>query len=62
MLTWVKNVKNQVFEALKDDEVEQNKQGEVVLHGHAVWTWTTSIPGAPLREGGLGYMVSHRRI
>jgi len=52
MLTWVKNVKKQVLEALEGDDVEQNKQGEVALHGKAVWAWTTAIPGAPLREGG----------
>lgn len=52
MLTWVKDVKNQVQEALEGDDVEHNSQGEVALHGHAVWAWTTSIPGAPLKEGG----------
>ncbi len=52
MLTWVKNVKHRVLEALEGVDVERNKQGEVALHGHAVWAWTTSIPGVPLKEGG----------
>lgn len=48
----VQSVKGRVFEALGGEDVERNERGEVALHGCTVWAWTTSIPGAPLREGG----------
>ena len=47
-----KNVKKQIFEAMNGDDVEQNEKGEVALHGHTVWYWTTAVPGAPLKNGG----------
>lgn len=33
-------------------EVEKNEKGEVALHGHTVFCWTSAVPGAPMKEGG----------
>ena len=51
-LTLEKTTKDGVFEALEGEDVEQNEQGEVALHGRTVWVWTTAVPGAPLKDGG----------
>lgn len=45
-------VKTEVFEAMSDPDVEKNEKGEVALHGRTVLYWTSSVPGAPLKEGG----------
>lgn len=45
-------MRKQIFEAMDGEDVEENEKGEVALHGHTVWYWTTAIPGAPLKNGG----------
>lgn len=45
-------MRKQIFEAMDGEDVEENEKGEVALHGHTVWYWTTAIPGVPLRNGG----------
>lgn len=39
-------------EALDAEGVQTDEQGRVAVHGHTVFAWTTTIPGAPLRSGG----------
>ena len=45
-------MKKQIFEAMDGDDVEENENGEVALHGHTVWYWTTAIPGTQLNNWG----------
>ena len=52
VLTVYKKVKQEILVAMDGDDVEENEKGEVALHGHTVWYWTTAIPGAPLKNGG----------
>lgn len=37
------NVRRQVFEALKGDDVERNESGEVALHGVTYFAWTSRV-------------------
>ncbi len=41
-----------VFAAMSGSEVEKNEKGEVAVHGRTIFCWTSSVPGAPLKEGG----------
>ncbi|CAL8577070.1 hypothetical protein XPA_002919 [Xanthoria parietina] len=45
-------VKDRVFAAMSASSAEANEKGELPLHGHVVYTWTTAVPGAPIKEGG----------
>ncbi|MCJ1351558.1 MAG: hypothetical protein MMC33_001542 [Icmadophila ericetorum] len=48
----LEDCKRKAFEAMNGNDVEVNEKGELALHGHTIWVWTTAIPGAPLRNGG----------
>jgi hypothetical protein len=37
------NVKRQVFEAVKGDDVETNENGQVALHGVTYFAWTSRV-------------------
>ncbi|KAL8723644.1 MAG: hypothetical protein Q9225_000087 [Loekoesia sp. 1 TL-2023] len=45
-------VKDMVFAAITSPDVERNDNGELPLHGRVVYAWTSSVPGAPLKNGG----------
>ncbi|CAO1596610.1 hypothetical protein XANCAGTX0491_000444 [Xanthoria calcicola] len=45
-------VEDKVFAAMSASSAEANEKGELPLHGHVVYTWTTAVPGAPVKEGG----------
>ena len=51
-LTLRQHTRRKVIEALEGPDVEKTEKGEVALHGHTVWAFSTAIPGAPLKEGG----------
>lgn len=38
------------FDAMKDTQTDE--QGRVPVHGRTVFSWTTRIPGEPLKSGG----------
>jgi len=46
------NTKTKVLEAMKAADVAKNENGELALHGRTYYTWSTAIPGAPLKSGG----------
>ncbi|CAF9924564.1 MAG: hypothetical protein HETSPECPRED_005598 [Heterodermia speciosa] len=46
------DTRRKVFEALEGPDVEKIEKGEVALHGHTTWAFSSAIPGAPLKEGG----------
>lgn len=45
-------MKEKVFTAMSAPDVEKSDAGELPLHGRTVYAWTSSIPGAPLKDGG----------
>ncbi|KAL8997865.1 MAG: hypothetical protein Q9169_002947 [Polycauliona sp. 2 TL-2023] len=45
-------VKDKVFAAMSASDAEANDKGELPLHGHVVYAWTSAVPGAPIKEGG----------
>ncbi|KAI4273278.1 MAG: hypothetical protein LQ337_004748 [Flavoplaca oasis] len=45
-------VRDKAFTAMGAPYVEANERGELPLHGHVVYTWTSAVPGAPIKEGG----------
>ncbi|KAL9606690.1 MAG: hypothetical protein Q9179_000130 [Wetmoreana sp. 5 TL-2023] len=46
------SVKEKVFAAMGAPDAEKNRDGELPLHGRTVYAWTSSVPGAPLKNGG----------
>ncbi|KAL8737353.1 MAG: hypothetical protein Q9181_001770 [Wetmoreana brouardii] len=44
-------VKEKVFAAMGAPDAEKNRDGELPLHGRTVYAWTSSVPGAPLKNG-----------
>ncbi|KAL8680188.1 MAG: hypothetical protein Q9186_003600 [Xanthomendoza sp. 1 TL-2023] len=45
-------VKDRALAAMGASDVERNGNGELPLHGRVVYAWTSSVPGAPIKEGG----------
>ncbi|KAL8693335.1 MAG: hypothetical protein Q9218_001814 [Villophora microphyllina] len=45
-------VRDKVFAAMGAQDIERNSGGELPLHGRSVYAWTSSVPGAPLKNGG----------
>ncbi|MCJ1406737.1 hypothetical protein MMC19_000805 [Ptychographa xylographoides] len=48
----LEETRTKVYAAMSSSDVEVNEKGELGLHGQTVSSWTTAIPGSPLREGG----------
>ncbi|KAL9593731.1 MAG: hypothetical protein Q9219_007407 [cf. Caloplaca sp. 3 TL-2023] len=46
------SVKDKVFAAMAEDNIERKDNNELPLHGRVVYTWTSSVPGAPLKNSG----------
>ena len=46
------DAKRKVYQAMDEEDVEENEKGEVALHGQTFSCWTAAIPGAPLKSGG----------
>ncbi|KKY29008.1 putative 2-heptaprenyl-naphthoquinone [Phaeomoniella chlamydospora] len=45
-------VKKAVTDALNAEDVKLNEEGKLPVRGYTVVSWTSKIPGRPLREGG----------
>ncbi|KAL8713478.1 MAG: hypothetical protein Q9220_002340 [cf. Caloplaca sp. 1 TL-2023] len=45
-------VKEAVFAAMNAPDVEKASNGKLALHGRTVYAWASSVPGAPLKDGG----------
>ncbi|KAL8821571.1 MAG: hypothetical protein Q9223_000415 [Gallowayella weberi] len=45
-------VKDRALAAMGASDVERSGKGELPLHGRVVYAWTSSVPGAPIKEGG----------
>lgn len=39
-------------DALNAEDVKLNEEGKLPVRGYTVVSWTSKIPGRPLREGG----------
>ncbi|KAL8807515.1 MAG: hypothetical protein Q9182_000680 [Xanthomendoza sp. 2 TL-2023] len=48
----LRRVKERALAAMGASDVDRNGKGGLPLHGRAVYAWTSSVPGAPIKEGG----------
>lgn len=51
-LTFPKDTRKKVLEAMEAADVKKNENGELELHGRTYFAWTTAVPGMPLKSGG----------
>ncbi|KAL8954050.1 MAG: hypothetical protein Q9222_000107 [Ikaeria aurantiellina] len=48
----LRRVKEAVLAAMNAPDVERDPDGKLPLHGRTVYAWTSSVPGAPVKNGG----------